>query len=294
MYRYIILALLISFQANLSHAVDFGSFLKKSPFKKDQTAKDVKDQGSAQPARSDLVGMVKGAPVEEEIAIGREIAGRLLGAAPLVKDKDLQLYVYKVGKWLALQSGRKDLEWHFGVIESDDINAFAAPGGYIFITKGLYKELNSEAELAGVLAHEIGHVIKKHHLNLLKKSKGISMGINLLRSSVEGNEGEQYIKKLIGNGAEIMARSLDKEAEFEADRIGVVVATRGGYDSYGLPSVLQEIGHISANDSSVSLLFKTHPHPNTRLTKLENAMGDKFDKYANGKLVSERFYRIKD
>ncbi len=107
-----------------------------------------------------ILDLLKETSQKEEVAIGREIAGRLLGAAPLVKNKKLQKYVNKVGKWVALQSDRPDLPWRFGVIESNDINAFAAPGGFIFITKGLYLKLKSEAELAGVLAHEIGHVIK--------------------------------------------------------------------------------------------------------------------------------------
>ena len=227
---------------------------------------------------------------EEEHAIGREIAGNLLGAAPLVKDAKLQKYVNSVGRWVADQSERPDLEWHFGVIESNDVNAFAAPGGYIFVTKGLYKLLQNEAELAGVLAHEVGHVIRKHHLKLLQQSKLVDLGGKLLEKQAGGNE---KIRNLIGSGAEIVARSLDKGAEFEADRIGVVLTARAGYDAYGLPQVLQEIGHAgSGNSDSVALLFKTHPHPDERLAKLGDAMDDHFDGI-KGLDLPKRFYRIK-
>ena len=92
---------------------------------------------------------------EEEIAIGRQVTGSLLGAAPLVSDDGLQRYVNQVGCWVASQSERADLPWKFGVMDSADINAFAAPGGYILITKGLYQQLQSESQLAGVLAHEV-------------------------------------------------------------------------------------------------------------------------------------------
>jgi len=78
--------------------------------------------------------------IDEEILLGREITGNLLGAAPLVKDSALQNYINSVGRWVASQSDRADLPWHFGVIESDDLNAFAAPGGFVLITKGLYKK----------------------------------------------------------------------------------------------------------------------------------------------------------
>ena len=225
----------------------------------------------------------------EEVAIGRQIAGNLLGAAPLVADKKLQKYVNNVGRWVASQSERPDLAWHFGVINSLDINAFAAPGGYIFVTLGLYRLLNDEAELAGVLGHEIGHVIRKHHLKILQQSKMVDLGGKLIGRQVGDND---KIRNLIGSGAEIVSRSLDKRAEFEADRIGVVLAARAGYDAYGLPGVLQEIGHTDANDSSVALLFKTHPLPDVRLDKLGDAMDNRFDGL-KGQTVSQRFYRPK-
>lgn len=247
------------------------------------------------PSLTDLAGLVRGTSTEEEIAIGSEIAGRLLGAVPLVQDEPLQTYVNKVGKWVSLQSGRSDLDWYFGVLDSEDINAFAAPGGFIFLTKGLYRKLNSEAELAGVLGHEIGHVIKQHHLTIIKKSRAIDMGSSLFSKKLgkmKNQQAKEAVTNLIGSGAEVLARGLDKDAEYQADRIGVVLATRAGYDAYGLPLVLQEIGHASLSDSSVALLFKTHPHPDARLTELGDAMGEAFDGYTEGKIVRERLVRL--
>lgn len=227
--------------------------------------------------------------VEEEVAIGRQIVGNLLGAAPLVKDAKLQKYVNNVGRWVANQSERPELEWHFGVIDSNDVNAFAAPGCYIFVTRGLYRLLQSEAELAGVLAHEVGHVIRQHHLKILQQSKLLDLGSQLVAKNVGGND---KVQGLIGSGAEIVSRSLDKEAEFEADRIAVVLATRAGYDSFGLPAVLQQIGHFAKNDGDVALLLKTHPHPDDRLGKLGAAMDDRFDG-VKGKTLEKRLYRVK-
>ena len=87
----------------------------------------------------------------EEIAVGREVAGRTLGAAPLVADPELQAYVNRVGRWIAMQTERPDLPWHFGVLDTASVNAFAAPGGYVLVTRGLYEMLDSESQLAGVL-----------------------------------------------------------------------------------------------------------------------------------------------
>jgi len=231
-----------------------------------------------------------GVTQEEEIAIGRQIAGNLLGAVPLVKDEGLQRYVNKVGRWVANQGERPDLPWHFGVVDSGDVNAFAAPGGYIFVTRGLYVMLQNEAELAGVLGHEIGHVIRQHHLKILQQSKLLDKGSKLLAKEVKG--GNSQAQSLIGSGAEIVSRSLDKDAEFEADRMGVVLATRAGYDAFGLPSVLQSIGHIAKDDGSVALLFKTHPAPDARMDKLGAAMGERFDAI-KGQTLEGRLHRVK-
>lgn len=240
-----------------------------------------------QPPAINLFGKTK---TEDEIRIGKQVAGDLLGAAPLVKDDTLQQYVNSVGRWIALQSGRPDLPWKFGVIESEDINAFAAPGGYVFLTKGLYKRLNNEAELAGVLAHEIAHVSKKHHLDLLKKSALIGMLAQSVSKEVKGDSG---VQNLIGNGAEMLARGLDKEAEFEADRIGVVFAAQSGYDAWGLPTVLQDMATINAKDGRLALLYKTHPSAADRLARLGEAVGERFDSLPPGKEFADRFYRIR-
>ena len=229
---------------------------------------------------------------EEEIALGREIAGNLLGAAPLVKDAALQKYVNSVGRWVASQSERADLPWRFGVIESEDINAFATPGGYIMITKGLYRKLTNEAQLAGVLGHEIGHVVKKHQLKVLQKQQLLNIGAGFLSSKYAKDN--KLISKAIGTGAEISARSLDKSAEYEADRLGLSYATRSGYEPYGLTEVLQIIGQTNKSDSSVALLFKTHPHPDERLVALGDAIGSRLDNIKGGKTLENRFYQLKN
>jgi predicted Zn-dependent protease len=227
---------------------------------------------------------------EEENRIGRQISGNLLGAVPLVRDDKLHRYVNLVGNWVALQSGRKDVTWRFGVLDTEDINAFAAPGGYIFVTKGLYRRLNNEAELAGVLAHEIAHVTKKHHLKVLKQSSLI--GALGQAAGSKTKDSDPVVQNLIGNGAEIMARGLDKNAEFEADRVGVVFAARAGYGPWGLPGVLQDLAGLPAKDSRTGLLYKTHPHPADRLAALGEAVDGHLDA-VQGKDLASRFYRIR-
>ncbi|HEY7760076.1 MAG TPA: M48 family metalloprotease [Burkholderiales bacterium] len=276
-----------------ARAVDLDDLRKALEKPKQQPAPGEPAPGQpakSKPDLSDLLGAVRGVSPEEEAAIGRQIAGNLLGAAPLVADAKLQAYVNRVGRWVALRSGRPDLKWTFGVIESADINAFAAPGGYVFVTRGLYARLQDEAQLAGVLAHEIGHVQQKHHLKLLQQQQLIGAGSSILSKKLKD---KQSVQRLIGSGAEICARGLDKSAEFEADRIGVVLATRAGYDPYGLPAVLQDIGALSKDAGSVALLFKTHPHPDERLAQLSEAMGERFDGIQGARNLPERLHPVK-
>lgn len=224
---------------------------------------------------------------KEEIAIGQDVAARLLGAAPLLADARIQQYVNNVGRWLALQSERPDLPWHFGVLDAPQVNAFAVPGGTIFITRGLLAKMTSEAELAGVLSHEIVHVVKKHHLKAMQKGALASLSADAAGAALT-NVNSEARAKLIAFGTEMYARGLDKGDELEADRLGIVIAARGGYDPYGLPAVLQTLQAMNAADSTLALMFKTHPAPGERLDAL-GRMQATLDAYSAQPQLRERF-----
>ena len=116
----------------------------------------------------------------KEVEIGRTLAAVLLGSKPLLADMALQRYVNSLGRWISLQSERPNLKWTFAVLDDPGYNAFAAPGGYVLVTKGLIDSVADEAELAGILAHEITHVTAKHHLKAMNKSAQTSLGTQLL------------------------------------------------------------------------------------------------------------------
>jgi predicted Zn-dependent protease len=227
---------------------------------------------------------------EQEANIGKEYASLLVGAAPLLDRPAVQRYVNQVGRWLSLNSERPNLDWRFGVLDSDNINAFATPGGYVLVTKGLLARLKSESELAGVLAHEIAHVVKKHHLAAIRKTAGIQAGANIL-AEYQSNRGRnpQTSERMIGGAKEVMLRGLDKSDEFEADRMGVVIAARAGYDPFGLPAVLQTLQSMNPEDSGLALMFSTHPAPGARLDELERVMATRLDRYAGQPQLAERF-----
>ena len=218
---------------------------------------------------------------EQELALGEQLTAGFLGASPLHPDANLQRYVNRVGKWLALHSDRPDLPWTFAVIDTETINAFAMPGGYVIVSSGLLKRLSSESELAGVLSHEIAHVVKKHQLQAIQSAaKGdlaSSIGKDLAGDAIArrgGNIVAQEAKTwasgiatdLLKDG--FFLRPLDRSMEFEADQLGVVIATRSGYDPYGLVGALEMLAQYKGGGDAASI-FSTHPPAADRLAELE-------------------------
>jgi predicted Zn-dependent protease len=234
---------------------------------------DLKKEAEKLKETSKQIDLVRGTVnQEDEINIGRNVMSGLLGAAPLVDNKALQVYVNRIGRWIALQSGRKDLPWTFGVIDSKNVNAFAAPGGYVVLTLGLYELLENEDQLAGVLAHEISHVIKKDHLDAIRDSSRKDL-LGSLAVKATDKKYRENMDKLVNAGVQIYARGLDKKYEFRADRRGVVLAARAGYDPYALLDVLTTLRSINSKDQSMTVFLNTHPPLADRLQNLDSLMG---------------------
>jgi predicted Zn-dependent protease len=208
----------------------------------------------------------------DEKALGREITGRILAVSPVIANDSLQRYVNLVGSYVSQQSKRPNLQWTFAVIKSDDINAFSAPGGYIMITSGLYRTLGNEAELAGILGHEIAHVNLRHHVRLMQKDRLIAKGQQTLTAQTKVDA----LKELAGSGAQITARSFDKQAEYECDRMGIEYAAHAGYDPFAFIDAIDRLGADTQTDR-LSLLFKTHPHPRDRIAALEKSIGTRWN-----------------
>ncbi len=251
------------------------------------------DLGKAFDTVKQLKTAVVGPDQQEEHEIGRIAAATLLGAAKPVSNAALEAYVGKVGLWVALQSERPDLPWRFAVLDDDDVNAFAAPGGYVFVTRGLLARLHSEAELAGVLGHEIAHVVLKHHLKALRRDAGSQVLGTLTESVVAEKAGRAHIPPEVvsavsGQAKTLYTRGLDKSDEYAADALGVQLAGRAGYDPYGLMAVLETLDSMDANDGALALLYQTHPRPADRLAELEK-MSDKLDAFGQQPTLEARF-----
>lgn len=213
--------------------------------------------------------------IEQEIMFGREVAARLIARYRYYDNALLMKYVNLVGKTLAESSIRSEIEFHFAVLETSDINAYAAPGGYIFVTKGALEKMKDESELAGVLAHEIVHVSERHIVKEL---------------NIRGTEDSPVagFARLIGGSSEsariAFSQAVDKaldmlfkdgykrEDETQADRTAVVLCALSGYDPAGLARYLDRIAPLKGKD--VEVLDRTHPPFAARLEVLRQAMTD--------------------
>ena len=191
--------------------------------------------------------------IEAEIRFGRELAARILGNYKLLDDEKINRYVNLVGKGLALYAGRPEIRYHFGVLDSDEINAFAAPGGYIFITRGALMKMDNEAQLAGVLAHEIAHVVRKHVVKELNIRGDEGSGAGGIASLVGGSTGTLRValEQALDDAADILFNKGYKiKDEIEADRVGILVASVAGYDPSGLKEFLNSVKSFEKEDKT--------------------------------------------
>ena len=219
-------------------------------------------------------------PEQEEAAIGQHMAGTLLGASKLSTAQQQQRYVNRVGRLLTLSSPRPQLNWHFGVLQDNDVNAFAAPGGYVFVTSGLLNMLDNEAQLAGVLSHEIAHVTHKDYLKAMRSNNllGAALDVGAFVGSAATNgqasaQQREFAQSVVNASKELYARGLDKSDEYAADTTALQTMKQAGYDPYAYVVVMQKLQARAAQDSGMALLLQTHPSPTDRL----QAMGESLD-----------------
>ena len=198
----------------------------------------------------------------KEIEIGRGIAATVAGRYRVVDDTALTRYVNLVGLAVAGEDPRSDITYRFAVLETPVVNAFASPGGYVFITRGALDLIESESELAGVLAHEVGHVNRRHVIEQIRKSDTM----RAVRDQV--NVSGAVLDQVVGTGANALFTGLSRDDELQADSLGFEYAASAGYDPSGLASFIARLDR-HAGEGPVAELFATHPRAAERLERLE-------------------------
>lgn len=219
--------------------------------------------------------------LKEENEVGRQMAAKLAGTVGLHEGDDALLkYINLVGKTVAMQANRPEIAFRFAVLKDEEINAFATPGGYIFVTKGLLRQVRNEAELAGILGHEVAHVTERHMYKAIMPKREVDASETFARMlSRGGSDIGHSIGKIVNSGMDILLqKGLGQEKEHEADSVGIVYSMAAGYDPSALYGFLTRL----EQDASSVKVSKTHPPFPQRLKDLKAFMD------SNGMVITKK------
>jgi len=208
---------------------------------------------------------------DQERQIGAAVSEKVRQRYGVVQDPAVHMYVSLVGALVTRASTRPGIAWQFIILDTDGVNAFAAPGGFIHITRGALALMGSEAELAGVLAHEAIHVTEKHTINAIRNTKLKDMGLEMVPG---GGLTKDAINKIAGEAYNMIYAGYSRGEELEADRLGIVLADQVGYDPKGLGGFLAALTARNKSASEKQGLFASHPEMKERLEKLDKMIVD--------------------
>jgi len=224
----------------------------------------------------------------EEVAIGKQVAADVESKERVLSDPTVQSYVNKVGQNLVKVCDRRDLNYTFKVLDSDEINAFACPGGFIYIYKGLMRTMDNEAQLAGVLGHEIGHVVARHSVKKLQQIYGVSLLIQ-----VALGDKSETVQQLVGGAAGVILLGYGRDNEFEADEYGTLYEGKAGHNPQGMSQLLGKFKALEQNPpNSLEKLLSTHPPTSDRIARVNTYIGEEFGEGAKNLPYGESEYAV--
>jgi predicted Zn-dependent protease len=205
--------------------------------------------------------------IEEEWQLGAQLSRDIARQVPLLNDAAAQAYITEMGQRIVRQSPMANLPWNFHIVRDNQINAFAIPGGHVYIYTGLINNADNASELAGVMAHEISHVVARHSTEQISRQYGISILAGLVLGQ-NPNVLAELAAQIVAGGA--LAR-FSRSAEQEADRLGLGFMNNAGYNPRGMVTMFQELlEHQRRQPSAVERFFSTHPLTQDRIRDVEN------------------------
>jgi predicted Zn-dependent protease len=206
-------------------------------------------------------------PEGQAKALGEQAAAEIVQSIGLVDNQEIQQYVANIGKQLAAKSERPELGWSFQVLDDASVNAFALPGGFIFVTRGILAHLGSEAQLASVLGHEIGHVTAKHSVDQMSKATLATLGLGV--ASIV-SEDIAKVSQVGAAGLQVLFLKYGRDDEYQADELGIRYASRGGYDVREMPKVFEVLDRVGGESrGKLPEWLSTHPSPGNRIERIE-------------------------
>lgn len=232
---------------------------------------------------------------QQEVQMGQQYAQQINAQLPIVEDAEVNRYINVLGDSIAKLSDNRNLDWHFFIVNTDEVNAFAVPGGFIYVNRGLIERADKMDQLAGVLGHEIGHVINRHTVKQMQKQQEANVGVTLacILTNVCNSQASQAAINVAGSA---LFAKFSRQDETEADEVGVQYVTRAGIDPRGIPEMFRKLlDERQSAPSALEAWFSTHPTEESRITDT-NALIAKIDPLILNSLTqdSPNFHAFKD
>ena len=227
----------------------------------------------------------------QEIQMGQQAAQQVEQSIGFVEDPELQAYVAGIGKRMAAKSERPNLPWEFHVVNDGAVNAFALPGGFIYVTRGLLAHMNSEAELASVLGHEVGHVTARHSVQQISKAQLATLGLGI--GSILSSDVAQFAG-IASQGLGVLFLKYGRDAENQADELGFKYALGLSYDVREMGNVFQTLARASQAGGGGGRLpewLSTHPNPENRVKRIEERLDTLKTSLSNTVIGRDEFLR---
>jgi predicted Zn-dependent protease len=207
---------------------------------------------------------------QQEVELGASTAQQVAAQLPLVRDAASLSYINALGKRLASVTDDRNLTWHFNIVDSREINAFAVPGGWIYVNRGLIEKASNMSELAGVLGHEIGHVTRRHSVQQMQQAQGANVGLALACTLTRVCE-SGATRAAINVGGSALFAKFSRSDEREADAEAVTTTINAGISPLGIPTMFQTLlNERQSNPSRLEAFFSTHPLEESRITDTRN------------------------
>ena len=228
--------------------------------------------------------------VEQEIEMGRRVDGEVRREMPVLKDEEVTAYVRALGRRLAQHAPGPKYPYRFAVVDYREINAFALPGGPIWMHRGLIHAASNEAQVAGVLAHEVAHIAQRHSADQLTKATMANWGLGVLGAFLGNSAGAGAAQMAAGFLTNGVFLKFSRDDEREADRVGLQIMRRAGWNPRGMVELFEVLRREARRDpGSVEIFFSSHPAPQDRINQLQSDIG----RTPSGRRDSPEFQKIK-
>lgn len=212
--------------------------------------------------------------VEQEIEIGREVNAQVRKEMPQFKDTQVTAYIGAIGRRLTAHAPGPKYPYSFGVVDQREINAFALPGGPIWVHRGLLQAAANESQVAGVLAHEVAHIAQRHAASQMTKASVANLGLGLLGAMLGNGTGASAAQMAAGFLTNGVFLKFSRDDERAADHVGLEIMKRAGWNPRGMVELFEVLRREANRDpGSVEMFFSSHPSPQDRINRLQSAIG---------------------